>query len=87
MKVLMELEGHEVSRRLLSEKGMMSVDRALMEELQKLHPDMMFYDPVCDSYHPVSAKQSILEGLMCGDGYRSDAYCGRQGYPSAHQII
>ncbi len=61
MKVMVELEHHEVSRRFLSETGMMSIDRALMEELQKLHPEMMFYDPVCDSYHPVSAKQSILE--------------------------
>lgn len=61
MKVMVELSHNEISRRILSERGMMSIDRALMDELQKLHPDMMFYNPVEDSYHPVSAKQSILD--------------------------
>jgi hypothetical protein len=57
MKVMIEMTDVEVAQRILNDRGMMAVDRSLMERLQHAHPDWMVYRADDDSYHP----QSILE--------------------------
>ena len=50
MKVMVEMEPLKVSQKILNEIGMMAVDRKLMEQLQRLHPELMRYDAHNDAY-------------------------------------
>jgi hypothetical protein len=59
MKVMVEMDSIQVAMRILSEKGMMTVDRSLMESLRELHPDMMVYNAVEDAYYPISILEKV----------------------------
>jgi hypothetical protein len=56
MRILVELTEEEVCKRSLSDRGLMAVDRALMDALQEMHPEMMVYHARDDSYR--SARSS-----------------------------